>query len=80
MCNRTTDIASDNVSRLEKEVATLNSHLESLKTTHDAAIASLHMTVKSSEEQALLSKEHNSKSLQVIAMHPISTVLPLTPR
>jgi hypothetical protein len=65
MCNRTSDIASDNVSRLEKEVAAVNSHLESLKTTHDAAIASLHMTAKSLEEQSLVSKDHNSKSLQV---------------
>jgi hypothetical protein len=65
MCNRTSDIASDNVSRLEKEVATLNTHVESLKTTHDAAIASLHMTAKALEEQSLLSKDHNAKSLQV---------------
>ncbi len=65
MCNRTSDIASDNVSRLEKEVAALNTHVESLKTTHDAAIASLHMTAKALEEQSLLSKDHNAKSLQV---------------
>ena len=67
MCNRTSDIASDSVTRLEKEAATLNSHIESLKTTHDAAIASLHMSVKSLEEQSLLSKDHNSKNLQVIS-------------
>jgi hypothetical protein len=66
ICNRTSDIASDNVSRLEKEVATLNSHIESLKTTHDAAIASLHMSVKSLDEQSLIAKDHSSKSLQVI--------------
>lgn len=65
MCNRTSDIASDSVGRLEKEVASLSSHTESLKTTHDAAIASLHMTVKNLEEQSHLTKEHNSKSLQV---------------
>ncbi len=67
MCNRTSDIASDSVNRLEKEAATLNSNIESLKTTHDAAIASLHMTVKSLEEQSLLFKDHNSKNLQVIS-------------
>jgi hypothetical protein len=73
MCSRTADTASDSVGRLEKEVASLNSHIESLKTTHDAAIASLHMTVKSLEEQSVLSKEHSSKSLQVtIPDFPIS--------
>jgi hypothetical protein len=68
LCNRTADAASDSIRRVEKEVAALASQIESLKTTHDAAIASLHMTTKSLEEQSLIAKEHTSKSLQVMSV------------